>query len=97
MVILLHRITFDVWTKPPCHPDFTAGTLRFLMNTIEGVTNEVNIYAKNKVDAEISSNILYTFLRFWNVGDPASSHNLPKLAIRNGYIQFYCRTVRRQN
>jgi hypothetical protein len=96
MVILFHRITFDIWTKPPCHQDFTAATLRFLMNIIEGVSNELNVYAKNKLDTEISPNILYTFLRFWNATNN-SSHDLANIAIRNGYIQFYCRTVRKQH
>lgn len=56
---------FDLWTQLPCHPDFTAATLRFLMKVLERVYGDTNIYMKSKINSEISPDILYILRKFW--------------------------------
>jgi hypothetical protein len=53
-----HRIMFDVWTNLPCHPDFTSATLRFLMKALESIYEQESLYIKNKINSEVSVDIL---------------------------------------
>lgn len=87
---------FDVWTKLPSHPDFTAATLRFLIKALELIQNDNDIYTKSQVNSETTPDILQMLQRFWMEDASPSAHDLSKIALDNGFIQFYCRTVRRQ-
>lgn len=95
-IIKLHLVMFDVWTKLPSHPDFTAATLRFLIKVLELIQNDNDIYTKSQVNSETTPDILHMLQRFWMEDASPSAHDLTKIALDNGFIQFYCRTVRRQ-
>lgn len=51
---------------------------------------------KSKVNSETTPDILDMLRRFWMRDDSPSTHDLAKIALDNGFIQFYCRIVRRQ-
>lgn len=96
LVVKAHRIMYEIWTQLPCHPDFTAATLRFLMTALEHIYSADSVYLKSKVSSQVGPDILYVLRRLWVEEASINTHDLVQIALMNGFVQFYCRMVVKQ-
>lgn len=67
------------------------------MKFLEDIHQDENIYVKSKINSEVSPDILFILQSFILPTNDCSTHNLMKIAISNGFIQFYCRIMRKQH